>query len=269
MFHGWHRYETADIISVLDKTFFDVLFIEYHFVHVYTHSVGMQAVVERVLADADPDNNNVELRLTTINPIDYEYIQEVINGCCQILQKVNQLAETGALRFSPVRIFLRITSSSIFLMKALSLGTRQSKLGESLDILELSIQALRSNALDDIHLGSRYATLLDMHVSRLRQKLLASSKSIKNSHESTRRSSMAPPLAARANDDNETSAIETTARPHGMPDMGFMPSLNDLAADDWLSLPFDPSMAPFGIGSGGHFPAYEGGALNFIWNLPS
>ncbi|PYH98817.1 C6 transcription factor [Aspergillus ellipticus CBS 707.79] len=250
--------------EILSKHFFDILFIEYHFVRVYTHSVGMQAVVERVVADNDLHG---DARATHIEPIDYEYIQEVIDGCCQILHKVTQLGETGALRFSPVRIFLRVTSSSIFLMKALSLGTRPAKLCESLDILDRSVQALKSNALDDIHLSSRYAALLEMHVSRLRRNLFASSRTGKHSHRPTAQSAMAP----SQNMDDSRAPMEHMVTPvsQNMADVGFIPSLNDIAADDWLSLPFDPSMAPFGISTGGQFPAYEGGALNFIWNLPS
>jgi hypothetical protein len=251
---------------VHDKPFYDDIFIEYHFVRVYTHSVGMQAVVERAIADGNADEE--EVRPMNIDPIDYEYIQEVIDGCCQILEKVTQLADIGALRFSPVRIFVRITSASIFLMKALSLGTRQAKLRESLDVLERTIQALRSNALDDIHLSTRYATLLETHVSRLRRNLVASCKSLKRRRGSTTHS-MVPPSYASATSDENAPLIMNAPVPQNMSDMGFTPSLNDIAADDWLSLPFDPSMAPFSISSGGQFPAYEGGALNFIWNLPS
>ncbi|EDP54082.1 hypothetical protein V6000_001275 [Aspergillus fumigatus] len=250
-----------------DKPFYDDIFIEYHFVRVYTHSVGMQAVVERAIADGNADEE--EVRPMNIDPIDYEYIQEVIDGCCQILEKVTQLADIGALRFSPVRIFVRITSASIFLMKALSLGARQAKLRESLDVLERTIQALRSNALDDIHLSTRYATLLETHVSRLRRHLVASCKSLKRRRESTTRHSMVPPSYASATSDEHAPLITNPPVPQNMSDMGFTPSLNDIAADDWLSLPFDPSMAPFSISSGGQFPAYEGGGLNFLWNLPS
>lgn len=221
----------------------------------------MQAVVERTLADGEPNLDKV--CHLNIDSIDYEYIQEVIDGCCRILNNVVQMAETGALRFSPVRVFLRITSSSIFLLKALSLGTRQAELRESLDVLEKTIQALESNALDDIHLSSRYATLLDMHVSRLRHNLLASSKGVKNGHGTTTRSSAGPQLSSF-----DSGPMADTPIPQDMSNVGYIPSLNDMAADDWLSLPFDPSMAPFGISSGGQFPAYEGGALDFIWNLP-
>ncbi|KAL3482830.1 hypothetical protein BJX62DRAFT_99192 [Aspergillus germanicus] len=249
--------------EALQRQFYDTLFIEYYFVRAYTHSIGMQAVVERVLADSE--SNIGEIRGANIDPVDYEYIQEVIEGCCQILQKVTELGESGALQFSPVRIFLRITSSSIFLMKALSLGARQAKLRESLEILERCIQALKSNALDDIHLSTRYASLLETHVSRLRRNLLASSKAVRTSHGCTTRSSMAP---LNTDTEGSTPTMDVPA-PQPVPDLSFVTSFNDLAADDWLSLPFDPSMAPFGISDGGQFPAYEGGALNFIWNLPS
>ena len=256
--------------TVLDKPFFNILFIEYHFVRVYTHSVGMQAVVERILADGEP--NLEEVRPLNIDTIDYEYIQEVIDGCCQILEKVIQLAETGALRFSPVRIFLRITSSSIFLMKALSLGARQAKLRETLDILEKAIQGLKSNALDDIHLSSRYAILLDMHVSRLRRNLLvSSSKGTKHSRENTRTSPAGPSSWYDNNttENRDMGAVDSTPMSQTMSDFTFIPSLNSMAADDWLSLPFTPSMAPFGTSTSGQIPALEGGALDFIWNLPS
>ncbi|PYH45101.1 putative C6 transcription factor [Aspergillus saccharolyticus JOP 1030-1] len=250
--------------DVLSKHFYDILFIEYNFVRVYTHSVGMQAVVERIVAD---NNSNVEeVRAMHIEPIDYNYIQEVIDGCCQILQKVIQLGDAGALRFSPVRMFLRIISSSIFLMKALSLGTRPAKLRESLNILERCVHALRSNALDDIHLSTRYAELLEMHVSRLRRNLLASSKLVKPSHGTTTRGAMGPQQNIEAEDPNPMVDVAVS---QSLADVSLFPQLNDIAGDDWLSLPFDPSMAPFGLNNCGQFPAYGGGALNFIWNLPS
>ncbi|KAJ5513339.1 Peptidase T2 asparaginase 2 [Penicillium fimorum] len=252
--------------QVLDQAFYNDLFIEYHFVRVYTHSVGMQAVVERAVAENDP-NNFDGVRSMTIDPTDYEYIQEVIDGCGQILQKVTHLAEAGALRFSPVRIVLRITSASIFLMKALSLGTRQAKLQESIEILEKSIKALKSNALDDVHLSTRYATLLDMHVSRLRRNLLASSKAMRSSGDATRRSSMGPPPWPENGDQPNPMRGPVAQVPP--PDLGFIPSLNDIGADNWLSLPFDPSMAPFDMSHGCQFPMYEGGTLDFLWNLPS
>ncbi|KAL6702733.1 hypothetical protein ACN47E_001015 [Coniothyrium glycines] len=241
----------------------DMLHIEYQYVRIYTNSLGMQAVVERTLAETDPDVPQEDNLPFNLEPRDYDFIQEVVDGSCQILQKVCQLSETGALRYSPVRIFLRITTSSIYLIKGLSLGSRNQKLQSSLDILEGAIRALRASTLDDMHLASRYATLLDMHVARLRESFVVSSRP--------------PRLPSRA-----TSAdLKTGAATLGMDFLNNhhagQSSLSSLAGDvtsmmpddDWLALPFDPAMAPFGLDSSGQdFQGFENGSLDFIWNLP-
>lgn len=226
----------------------------------------MQAVVERALAE-NSDISHEEIGSINLNDIDYEFIQEVVDGSCQILRRVTKLAELGALKFSPVRVFLRITSCSIFLLKALSLGVRNAKLHESLDILERSIQALRSSTLDDIHLASRYASLLEVHVSRLRRSFMASSKHSRPSQGApTRPSSTGAPLRTHANDDSIAATMGSLSAEHGVLPAGFDGVLPD---DDWLSLPFDPSMAPFGTGSGTPaFPDFDESALDFVWNLP-
>lgn len=325
------RARHLDAPTGLSTNFVNILHIEYHYVRVYMHSFGMQAVVERVLADAHSSSNstssnnnnnnntydnsnpidsstnqhtNTEINL---DPIDHEFIQEVIDGSCQILKKVIELAQADKLRFSPVRIFLRVTSSSIFLLKALSLGVRHTKLQESLDVLEKSIQALRSNILDDVHLASRYAILLEVHLSRLRRNLVASSSSaamnkigvgagagagmaIVPSSTSTTRNSTRPSSAqpffrggesdlnrvytSNPNSDNSSDDVvmaQTTTIPQsssyatGNENSGPVPMVDD---NDWLfSLPFDPSMAPFGP-SGGQLSGFDGGTLDFLWNLP-
>lgn len=327
------RARHLDAPTGLNANFVNILHIEYHYVRVYMHSFGMQAVVERVLADTSAnansnsttsnnnaynagDGNNVDpepAQHTTaeinLDPIDHEFIQEVIDGSCQILKKVIELAQADKLRFSPVRIFLRVTSSSIFLLKALSLGVRHTKLQESLDVLEKSIQALRSNILDDVHLASRYAILLEVHLSRLRRNLIASASSMPTmtkfanpagpgastimqqysasaTRNNTRPSSTQPLYRGgdgnlpddhnnrhymQSNDGNAsydtvmTQAGSSSASSMGYESTGQAPMPED---NDWLfSLPFDPSMAPFGP-SGGQLSGFDGGTLDFLWNLP-
>uniref|UniRef100_A0A093Y4I2 Transcriptional activator ARO80 n=1 Tax=Talaromyces marneffei PM1 TaxID=1077442 RepID=A0A093Y4I2_TALMA len=323
------RARHLDAPTGLSTNFINILHIEYHYVRVYTHSFGMQAVVERVLADThsnsnstSSNNNNTYNNNNTNNidptpsqhpnteinldPIDHEFIQEVIDGSCQILKKVIELAQADKLRFSPVRIFLRVTSSSIFLLKALSLGVRHTKLQESLDVLEKSIQALRSNILDDVHLASRYAILLEVHLSRLRRNLVASSSSatmnkigpvpgatVMSSSASTTRNSARPSstqpffrgggeasitdtnrmYTSNSNSDNSSDDV-VMAQTIQQPSAFAASNDNDAAAapmvdeNDWLfSLPFDPSMAPFGP-SGGQLSGFDGGTLDFLWNLP-
>jgi hypothetical protein len=321
------RARHLDAPTGLSANFVNILHIEYHYVRVYTHSFGMQAVVERVLADAQSSSNSTSSNNNTygssnninstnnqqtnteinLDPIDHEFIQEVIDGSCQILKKVIELAQADKLRFSPVRIFLRVTSSSIFLLKALSLGVRHTKLQESLDVLEKSIQALRSNILDDIHLASRYAILLEVHLSRLRRNLVASSSSaamikinnpgagatiVMPSSSSTTRNSTRPSSTQPffrggetgitdpnnryyTSNPNSDNASDDIVMANTMPSSSSFSTGNENAAavpmvddNDWLfSLPFDPSMAPFGP-SGGQLSGFDGGTLDFLWNLP-
>lgn len=238
-----------------------MLLIEYHYVRSYTNSLGMQAVVERTLAESDPDAPHEDVISMTIEPRDYEFIQEVVDSCCQILQKTTQLAESGALRYSPVRIFLRITTSSIYLIKSLSLGVRNAQLQTSLDILDRAIHSMRQTSLDDMHLASRYATLLETHVSRLRESFVVASRP--------------PRLPSRGVVlEKGSSAGLDFLNNHNAGSSGIAALAEDVSGlmpdDDWLALPFDPSMAPFGLDNQQTFQGFDDGTLNldFLWNMP-
>ncbi|PVI08610.1 hypothetical protein DM02DRAFT_510378 [Periconia macrospinosa] len=238
----------------------DMLTIEYQYVRIYTNSLGMQAVVERTLAETDPDGPQEEILPLNLEPRDYDFIQEVVDGSCQILQKVVQLYDSGALRYSPVRIFLRITTSSIYLIKGLSLGSRNQKLQSSLDILDAAIRAMRSSTLDDMHLASRYATLLDMHVARLRDNFVSSARPPRIP---SRGASVEKGATSGMDFLNNHNAGQSGIASLAEDVNGMMPD------DDWLALPFDPSMAPFGLDSTQNFQGFDDGTLDFIWNLPT
>ena len=225
----------------------ETLFIEYHYVRIYINSFGMQAACERALADAASDSDPRSLLPTRIDSLEYEFVQEVIDGSCKILRKVISLAETDTLRFAPVRLFLRITTSSIFLLKALGLGVRNAQLQSALDILDRSIVALKTSNLDDVHLAARYATLLDTHVQKLRQGFVPNAQR--------------QPLPMN----NDLTPSQSWATSGESLDY---PPLDEMSGNDWLSLPFDPSMAPFAPDGTVDFSGLNGGALDFIWNLP-
>ena len=230
----------------------DTLFIEHQYVRIYINSLGMQAACERALSEMNSDPEQANPLRNNADEVEYVFIQEVIDGSCTILQKVISLAETDTLRFAPVRIFMRITTSSIFLLKALSLGVRNAKLQSSLDILSRSIHALKASNLDDIHLAARYATLLDVHVQRLRQGFERhTQKQLLQSNSGATRST--PDLASM---DQGMTADSSFMQQYEMP------------ADAWFSLPFDPSMAPFAQEGTADFSSLNAGALDFIWNLP-
>ncbi|KAL4998698.1 hypothetical protein BDV10DRAFT_201182 [Aspergillus recurvatus] len=235
----------------------DILHIEYQYLRVFANSLGVQGIVERVLFGT-PSRGTIDAtfvsraRQLNMSRSEYEFIEEVIDGACAILSHVIALANPRCL---PMRVLSRMISSSIFLLKALALGVRKTKLEESLYLLDTAISALLSNPLDDIHLASRYATLLKTHVSRLRQTFAGSGR-VDGQNEPTQDEngeSMQPLGTAFALD---TNMMDWSAQA-------------DL--DGWLSLPLDPLMAPFGPWDG--TPADLGLDsdpldLDFIWNLP-
>ena len=115
---------------------------------------------------------------------EYDFIKEVIDGSDAILSHVISLSQLRPqfqqkppLRHLPIGVFLRIISSSAFLLKALSLGVRMAKLHESLRLLDQAIVVLQSGSWDDdFHLIAQYATLLETNVSRLRQTFASCSR---------------------------------------------------------------------------------------------
>lgn len=214
---------------------------------------------------------------------EYDFIEEVIDGSDAILSQVISLSQPQhspqqtnkqkQLQYLPIRIFLRIISSSVFLLKVLSLGVRMAKLHESLRLLDQAILVLQSGGWDDdFHLIAQYATLLEIHVSRLRQTFASSSRLEKERELECRNEGL--------DQEEETRDINTIGQlgPVGEETSAtstWDPSMIDWANQidhpgDWLSLPLDSLMAPFGSWDGGLATDLDSGVLDldFIWNLP-
>ncbi|KAL4761191.1 Zn(II)2Cys6 transcription factor domain-containing protein [Aspergillus foveolatus] len=246
------------IHDIQSSRYNDILCIEYQYLRVFANSLGVQGIVERVLSDT-PSRGTIDTtfvsqaRQLNMSRNEYEFIEEVIDGACTILSHVVALANPRCL---PMRVLSRMISSSIFLLKALALGVRKTKLEESLHLLDAAIAALLCKPLDDIHLASKYATLLKTHVSRLRQTFASSGRVDSQKTEPTRGD----------NGESEQSLGTAFGLDNNMMDWSTQADLNS-----WLSLPLDPLMAPFGSWDGA--PAdlrldSDPLDLDFIWNLP-
>lgn len=280
----WHEtFLASKSNDDLSKIGFQVLLVDYQYVRMYINSLAVQAIVDRLQRkDQGPSPATSHLDydfLEIVSSQDYKYVQEVTSASREILQITVLLANAGALRYAPVRVFIRITSASIFLLKAISLGARNTELLKSLEVLDQCIQALRSSALDEIHLSSKYAMLIERHVARFRRNFRVQAKSL-----------MAPtrphtPFASSSNV-QVNHAMDTAAS--GGPAHNTIDDLNknrlgnnayheqsnhrqleDLVFDDdWLAQPFGPSVAPFGIGAHQSASGFELDSLDFLWNLP-
>ncbi|KAG9249747.1 C6 transcription factor [Emericellopsis atlantica] len=235
--------------SSVPRQISDVLAIELQHVKVLANSLGLQAIVERRLASpvADQTQDSIELSLT-----DYGFLTIVVDGCLRTLEIAIDMHQRNALRFAPASTFVRITTASVFLLKGLGLGVNVTKLVSSLEILSRAVAALRVSRPDDLHLGARYASLLEVHVERLRSSFVPAAR---------------PP--------------EFVTRHNGMPhdtQQGFIDLPQDFGPsnlggdsgvfdDSWLALPFDSSLLPFIPDECQDFQGLGDHSLDFIWNL--
>ncbi|KAI9172842.1 hypothetical protein HJFPF1_02356 [Paramyrothecium foliicola] len=149
----------------------ELLFLEYQCAKLSVDSLGLQAIVEKLISDGA--GTQTPPTVTNLSSTDYKVVQTVVEDCLATLKVAIALEEQGRrLQFAPVRVFLRTATASIFLVKGLSLGIRSVRLRSSVSVLERTVAALRSGTPDDLHLGSRYAILLEIYVSRLQEKFI-------------------------------------------------------------------------------------------------
>lgn len=244
----------------------DILFLEYQYLRIYSNSVGMQAACERAYHKADSNSSVFETNLEIERSSEHFYIQEVVSGCCESLARIVQLARNGNLRFAPIRIFHRLTTSSVFLLKALSIGVRNDQLGEAFEILDKTVEALDSTVLDDVHLGGSYAKLLKSHVDLLRQRLSETSTRGQVGRPDSRRvlTDMMPEVFSANNAEFADASGTDALNARTIPQVS-LSAQDYIDGTNWLSLPFDPSMAPFGQFDTTNPGFMESNDLNFLW----
>lgn len=197
-------------------------------------------------------------RELNISRNEYDYIEEVVDSSCAILARLISGFHGKPLQYLPVRMFLRTISSSIFLLKALALGVRTTKRHEALHMLDQAVAALEFEQLDNIHLVSRYASLLKIQVSRLRETFADSGRKSESSQENT------------TCDTGGINSLQVHGQQTG-PDSNSIDWFTQVShPENWLSSPLDPLMAPFrSWGDASTDLELDGGYLDldYIWNL--
>ncbi|UPK90702.1 hypothetical protein LCI18_001637 [Fusarium solani-melongenae] len=134
-----------------------------------TFSLAIQAVVDRAFSEKQEPSG---LANVVISPTEYRFIEATVDGCLEIFNIIIRLAEARQLAFAPENLFVRVTMASVFLMKAMGLGVKKSKLNHSLNTLTQAISGLRMNKPDDLHFGHQYVKLLDVCMANLQASFL-------------------------------------------------------------------------------------------------
>lgn len=270
----WYQKFTETKFTTLPPASKQMLFIDYSYVRMYINSIAIQAIVERARGKGTLTILDYDF-VKKDNRKEYKFVQEVIDASRSVLATAVELAEGDLLRYCPVRIFISITSASIFLLKAISLGTRQSELDKSLVTLEKCIHALRYSTHDDMHLSSRYGMLLDRHVRKFKRNFrVQHGATVPPTPQSEHRPrvSALPPTHPGAQPTLDTSTLQNESVQMGSGDSfdpGELPTGLGMEMDDWLAQPFDPSFAPFDFDINQAASGLEMNSLDFLWNLPT
>lgn len=174
-----------------------ILTIEYEYVRIYVNSLSLQAVVERCTNNAggggsaaggsvsghsapqlSPQTQNYygKLPLGQLGGFgveDQEYVREVVNGSRNLLRTVVEgLLPGDFLKHAPVRTYFRIISGAMFLLKTFALGAPKADVELSIGLMDRTVDALRNCVVDDVHLGIRFADMLETLTSRLRNRFI-------------------------------------------------------------------------------------------------
>ncbi|KAK0621424.1 hypothetical protein B0T17DRAFT_534001 [Bombardia bombarda] len=173
-----------------------ILTIEYEYVRIYVNSLSLQAVVERCTNNAggasapggsvsgssapqlSPQTQNYYGKLPLgqlggFGAEDQEYVKEVVNGSRNLLRTVVEgLLPDDYLKHAPVRTYFRIISGAMFLLKTFALGAPKSDVEISINLMDQTVNALRTCVVDDVHLGIRFADMLETLTSRLRNRFI-------------------------------------------------------------------------------------------------
>ena len=104
---------------------------------------------------------------------DRHYINEVIDASRNVLKVVVEGLYPGDyLRHAPVRTFFRIVSVAIILLKTFALGATEEDVAVSLALLSGAVDALRTSIVDDVHVGNRFADLVETLTHRIRSRFV-------------------------------------------------------------------------------------------------
>src|SRR5579871_4940403 len=130
---------------------------------------------------------------------DSPYISECIDACRVIMKVViDGLLPGGYLKHCPVRTYFRIISAALILLKVgniffgadthrtligqvanidpfsqtFMVGASETDVAVTLQLMDKAMEALRTNIVDDVHVGNRFADMVDTLTRRARSRFV-------------------------------------------------------------------------------------------------
>ncbi|KAF5854877.1 hypothetical protein ETB97_010942 [Aspergillus alliaceus] len=159
--------EYPEFNSCLSSALKSAIFMEYQYLRAYIYSMGLRVKFECFFSSR---TQHIEPRAQQ------KYLEEpfqtfadgVATSTCTLFQVACHLGRTGALKYAPVRVFVRIATASVLLLKVLALPLLTVRTEDCLLALRNMARVLRSNAADSVHLCTRYADFIFIQVEAYR-----------------------------------------------------------------------------------------------------
>lgn len=178
-----------DRCKQIPKVMRSILLIEWEYARAYVNSLSLQAVAERCARDdVHPMDPPLEMARSVSKsgdiPMTPSALSKHFSGERHFLVKVAESARSllkivvddlypnDYLKHAPVRTYFRIISVAILMFKTFVLGAFESDISGSLGLLVKTIDALRTCIVDDVHVASRFAELLETLTNNLKPRLV-------------------------------------------------------------------------------------------------
>uniref|UniRef100_A0A0B7KR82 Zn(2)-C6 fungal-type domain-containing protein n=1 Tax=Bionectria ochroleuca TaxID=29856 RepID=A0A0B7KR82_BIOOC len=238
----------------------DCLLIEYHHLKILTGAVAIQSVVAKAsAAGIDGNTKGIEdINLATfLTPRDGKFLQQVIRDCKKLLHIATHSIFHTQFPYAPARIKISVISTSVFLLKALSIGSSSADVHQALKSLDQCTQMLKSSPPDDTDFAMRYATLIEKHTANIRDRLVP--------HSAASGSMLLPP----ATDGSQSQQTGLPLPTQNLSTVAYSDSEIGDSINSWISFPFDSSIAPFNQEQDTQLSlGLDLDSLDFLWNLP-
>ncbi|KAK1460359.1 hypothetical protein CMEL01_03358 [Colletotrichum melonis] len=226
------------------------LSIEYYHIRACIGAISIQAVVRRA-ATARAHGIEKDSLAGYMTAQDARFLQEVVSDSSEVLRIATQTSFQSHLAYAPASVRISVISASVFLLKALSLGSPATDAPSALRTLDRCVTALGRYPPDDMDFALRYAHLIEQHTKFLKSNLFV----------------VSVPQRALNDTQDSLSGFGLTL-PTLPPDQ----STNDGVSTDqngiWRALQFDSSIAPFSDNTDQLYQGFDIDSLNFLWNLP-
>ncbi|OHF00040.1 hypothetical protein CORC01_04686 [Colletotrichum orchidophilum] len=251
---NWKTTLDSDCRAGLLKT---SLSIEYYHIRACVGAISIQAVVQRA-ATAKSDGVEKDSLAGYMTAQDARFLQDVVSDSSEVLRIATQTSFQEHLAYAPASIRISVISASVFLLKALSLGSPATDLPTALQTLDRCVTALGRYPPDDMDFALRYAHLIEKHTQFLKSNLYFVSETPRGSADQRR----AP---SHVHDSLSGYDLTLSTLPADQ-------SINDAASMDQngflRALQFDSSIAPFSDNADQLYQGFDIDSLNFLWNLP-